>query len=133
MNTIHVNQHSPLQRKPSINDKKINYWTISIIRAVVYGYEIIPDPLPCLRGFCLGYGYRFIKILNGQRNRNTRHAGLDPASRPFSWILAFARMTLVRVFNLRSNPDLKFRKWYGKEALLAKPVLVDVLLTDFRQ
>jgi len=27
----------------------------------------------------------------------------------------------------------KFRNWYGKEALLAKPVLVDVLLTDFRQ
>jgi len=29
--------------------------------------------------------------------------------------------------------DMKFRKWYGKEALLEKPVLVDVLLTDFRQ
>ena len=30
----------PLGGKPSINDKKINYWTISIIRALVYGYDI---------------------------------------------------------------------------------------------
>ncbi|MGD9324191.1 MAG: hypothetical protein PVG26_09250 [Desulfobacterales bacterium] len=27
-----------LRRKPSINAKKINYWTISIIEALVYGY-----------------------------------------------------------------------------------------------
>ena len=53
----------PLRRKPSINDKKINYWTISIIRAVVYGYEIIPGPLPRLRTFFWGYGDRFIKTL----------------------------------------------------------------------
>ena len=55
----------PLRRKPSINDKKINYWTISIVRALVYGYEI--------------------------------------------------------------------QKVIRKEALLTQSVLVDVLLTDFRQ
>jgi len=44
----------PLRRKPSINDKKINYWTISIVWALVYGYETIPGPPPRLKGFCFG-------------------------------------------------------------------------------
>jgi len=43
--TIHVHQYFPLQKKPSINDIKINYWTISIVRAIMYGYLLIP-PYP---------------------------------------------------------------------------------------
>jgi hypothetical protein len=43
----------PLRRKPSINDKKINYWTNSIVWAVMYGYGIIATPAP-LEGILFG-------------------------------------------------------------------------------
>jgi len=51
----------PLPRKPSINDKKINYWTISIVWAVVYGYGIIPGPAP-LEGILFGAVVFLIRI-----------------------------------------------------------------------